>query len=112
MPSVFGTQLGLLAPKLVVFQSPRLEASTYTVPAARGSARIVRSRPLLSLALLTPFWKRVMLVGPSGCQVPLDGELVLCSRAASSRISARSVGVSSPPMRSFIHSMRPSGDSA
>ena len=70
-------------------------------------------RPLLSLALFTPFWKRVILVGPIEVHAPPTvGAFLLWMRAASFRTRPRASGLTLPPIVALRASRRPIGDSA
>src|SRR5436190_13744411 len=78
---------------------------------------MLRNRPLSTAGLLTPFWNRFALVGPSETQLPAAPSGVepgcACFAATPRVISCwLNSGVIGPFRRDFIHSARPRGFSA
>src|SRR5260370_8287120 len=80
--SVFGTQVGLVCRKSVVFHKPPPEVSRYTVFTSAGSGRIVRARPLSTTLRVTPLVSKVALVGPMLTHLTPELSLMPTSRFA------------------------------
>src|SRR5450830_1560531 len=114
--SVMGIQLGYGDSKLLVFQMPPLDESTYMVLGSVGWGMMLRSRPLSVLLSLISFSVLLARVGPIDCQTGTPAGAVAPGASWGYRLRWRVHSLTMRweksrgmvPKRAFCHSRRPS----